>query len=132
MLIRSGEGFNHLGSRIPGYGVAAHDIVAGSIEKQNPIGIPAYVTLLNDVVFAAALKTDTKINIPVWIVDAAIPVIGAAAKSIPIAVDEAKSATSGAIGTDRIVGPDIPLEPAIGDKNYLKTAPAIVGASNVG
>lgn len=104
MLVGKGEGFDHLRGWIADDDISADEIVTGGVEEHNPIGIPADIVFLDHIVAAAALETEAEVDISVWIVEAAIPVMGTSEKFVPVAVRGAYAPASCTIRPDGMRG----------------------------
>jgi len=86
-----------LGGRVASDDVATDNIVAGSVKKEDPISVPSDIVVLDQVLSAATLEADSEIDVPVWVVEAAISVECRLAHPVLVAIDETNPAASGSV-----------------------------------
>lgn len=74
LLVGKDKSLDDLGGWVTDNDVAANDVVAGSVKEQDSVSVASDIVSLDQVFAAATLEANTKVNVPVCVVDAAISV----------------------------------------------------------
>ena len=112
-MVGGGKRFDDLGGGIARNEVVPDNIVAGTVEEQDPIGVPTEIVVLDLVSGAGPLEPDTKIDIPTRVVDAAISVEGAVSDRVVVAVGETNAAARRSIGRSGVIRPHVFFEATV-------------------